>query len=1569
MSAQDTNPEEYQNDIENKSTPETGNYLVCKGALCKCQFGAAPALLKVSNTKYYANDKLAATVKDTEFESPVFVGCSVNPKSYKCIYKAVKGNEWNVDGGDGHPEAGGAKVLTTSGKLKCPQKEGEIIVFMHGQTITVPPELADVVPPDMLLPFNCLMPDDTEIKAGAAPEKKDVDSLGCRTDFHSEDGEEQDNVDVANESSVRINTPLLFEAKTKGQKVNWAIIKEETGKSKEQVIYEGLGTQLKLTFVKPGKYTVVAFGRGKDKFTFRPEVSTTDHGCFVAVTVADEANRILGFEVKRDDKVIAPTSYVEETVTDGKVEEKSFDIPGYEVSKGEFAIVRVKFKFIPTPEEIRNLRINVHYYDEPPFRNLRLQPLKTQIIPPAPKPIEVNGKVIVLPPLPPMEIEWGFGENDSEPEFRYEREHRGLTAIGVMPPTGMFMHVWAFFDGEEQETKKEILLLARGNDVMAVKEEGNALLVDDGKIRPGTTLKFSCKTKADLEESAKITWDIFKGAERVSTEETEATVYEYTFKTEGTYKVKAYMKRGSVKNLKSKQEPGDSCDNIRVCVNKINNITSPSAASVGEVVSLSAGTIFKDMAGHESIVWEITLNEAEGNTSSSTDDDKQARLNSKDVKFNTLGVDILSPSMPTITKKNKKLDVKFEKNGTYTVKAILNDTKAVSQEIKVEYADIIDWCFTDGELIKRKRIGWGKELYVYFQVKGWENRNVTVNMWYDNRDKRTTDHTVRFKKVMDFKETVSSDGSVHHLVGKDDKLWSELEKTGDAEAALFFTVSDIETICDWRDKIFNSPVTGKHIYPYNTYGTYVCVEESTKYTGFFAQGNGDVQKDIVKYGEPVKIIVFRNNSKKDTTDIYKYRLRLIENLAKTDKEISNQSVEFDNEGKISLDIEPKLNPEEHDALKPHVPRFFYFILERAENKENAKFKPALTYPEKYSKDSGNDKYRIELANSCVTGDELTSSRREMEANFRITDYPEAICARYTSLFNDDGSEKSREQLNQEVEEALRAEEEKSAQERNEKAQEQNEKALANNINYYLQLKVAKDPKKQNRSLHNVPQPVIIGAPEVVNKKQDKKCPNCDAPITLAQMKAIFPHCSDEARLLACMQAYNQYMARFGMNTCWNKAHFFAQTRVEAGTSLNIKNESLNYSTRALLHGVYTKGAKNWKKGNAVTKEGGYYQEGTTFQKPLFSSLLLDKNKHIAEDYGRKDLDANNDAKIQKCDQEKLANFIYADVNRGARQKLGNVEPGDGWRFRGRGFIQITGRGNYTEANKYTLEYADTEILSDAGAGEVGKPRVAMIACMAYWVYRSRNLQVISNGNRKVDAISELIGTNVDWDGKRKAFNEVTSKQFNIDQCLWRDDDEDEGDLKISAGIAWLKSISITQDELDDGVAYKVPYKQDANRVDVSGEDTMDCSELVGRYMAKIEWCSKPMGWGTAFMHSFAEKHPEWLAKHDDTDYRPEKGDIFLWANLSGGSGHTGVVVDYDPVNDVVTTVESISSNEKPYGKDDKLAFKGVTEMKFKRDNYHLLGHTTTKGTQKFTPCRFYTPKVHMSVKDKTINDL
>lgn len=52
---------------------------------------------------------------------------------------------------------------------------------------------------------------------------------------------------------------------------------------------------------------------------------------------------------------------------------------------------------------------------------------------------------------------------------------------------------------------------------------------------------------------------------------------------------------------------------------------------------------------------------------------------------------------------------------------------------------------------------------------------------------------------------------------------------------------------------------------------------------------------------------------------------------------------------------------------------------------------------------------------------------------------------------------------------------------------------------------------------------------------------------------------------------------------------------------------------------------------------------------------------------------------QRPDPEAIANALYGGAWGAAN--LGNTQPGDGWRFRGRGLLQLTGRANYARFGK------------------------------------------------------------------------------------------------------------------------------------------------------------------------------------------------------------------------------------------------------------------------------------------------
>ena len=74
--------------------------------------------------------------------------------------------------------------------------------------------------------------------------------------------------------------------------------------------------------------------------------------------------------------------------------------------------------------------------------------------------------------------------------------------------------------------------------------------------------------------------------------------------------------------------------------------------------------------------------------------------------------------------------------------------------------------------------------------------------------------------------------------------------------------------------------------------------------------------------------------------------------------------------------------------------------------------------------------------------------------------------------------------------------------------------------------------------------------------------------------------------------------------------------------------------------------------------------------------------------------------------EKIANRAYAD-----RMGNGNEASGDGWKYRGRGLIQLTGADNYAD---FSLS-ADNEALSDPDS--VAEPELAALSAGWFW---SRN---------------------------------------------------------------------------------------------------------------------------------------------------------------------------------------------------------------------------------------------------------
>ncbi|RYF97808.1 MAG: hypothetical protein EON94_14260, partial [Caulobacteraceae bacterium] len=81
-------------------------------------------------------------------------------------------------------------------------------------------------------------------------------------------------------------------------------------------------------------------------------------------------------------------------------------------------------------------------------------------------------------------------------------------------------------------------------------------------------------------------------------------------------------------------------------------------------------------------------------------------------------------------------------------------------------------------------------------------------------------------------------------------------------------------------------------------------------------------------------------------------------------------------------------------------------------------------------------------------------------------------------------------------------------------------------------------------------------------------------------------------------------------------------------------------------------------------------------------------------------------KVKRADQQAIANLVYG--GKYGRDKLGNTKPGDGWRYRGRGPIQITGAWNYARMGE--LMGQDLLVVPEL----LAQPHYALTSAILWW---------------------------------------------------------------------------------------------------------------------------------------------------------------------------------------------------------------------------------------------------------------
>ena len=174
----------------------------------------------------------------------------------------------------------------------------------------------------------------------------------------------------------------------------------------------------------------------------------------------------------------------------------------------------------------------------------------------------------------------------------------------------------------------------------------------------------------------------------------------------------------------------------------------------------------------------------------------------------------------------------------------------------------------------------------------------------------------------------------------------------------------------------------------------------------------------------------------------------------------------------------------------------------------------------------------------------------------------------------------------------------------------------------------------------------------------------------------------------------ELLPKYGITTERRVAHFLSQCAHESAGFKKLE-ENLNYSEKAL--------------------------------RAVFGRYFGNAPKADAAEYAR--------------NPEMIANRVYNDTYR--KYKMGNVNEGDGWRFRGRGLKQLTGRYNYTkfgESIGKTAEEAAEYVATPAGAIE-----------SACWFWDTTKLNEIADTDNVVKMTKKINGGNIGLEDRQKRY--------------------------------------------------------------------------------------------------------------------------------------------------------------------------------------------------------------------------
>jgi predicted chitinase len=113
---------------------------------------------------------------------------------------------------------------------------------------------------------------------------------------------------------------------------------------------------------------------------------------------------------------------------------------------------------------------------------------------------------------------------------------------------------------------------------------------------------------------------------------------------------------------------------------------------------------------------------------------------------------------------------------------------------------------------------------------------------------------------------------------------------------------------------------------------------------------------------------------------------------------------------------------------------------------------------------------------------------------------------------------------------------------------------------------------------------------------------------------------------------------------------------------------------------------------------------------------------------------------------------------------GSIESGDGWKFRGRGLKQLTGRYNYTQFNStYPLIWQGENVDFVRNPDLIGQILYGVRSAVFFWLhgrlYEIADQTTVANADAQVNKVTAIVNRSTDSYGERRQhYHEIMNKQ-------------------------------------------------------------------------------------------------------------------------------------------------------------------------------------------------------------------